>query len=132
MRYFIFLLFNHYYKDGNYKNGDMPYFTAILMLMIYEIFLLFTLIAVMDHLLNLSVSYKIASLKRLSGFTTIVLLYPLNHYYFITKGGFDTIYNNYKTAKMNTKRNRIIYGTILILILVALFVLICNLKSLLS
>ncbi len=132
MKYFIFLLFNHYYKDGNYKNQDMPYFTAILMLMIYEIFILFTLLAVMDHLLNLSINHNIANLKRLSGFTTIVLLYPINHYYFIKRKGFDTIYNSYKTAKMNTKRNRIIYGASLILIFIGLIVLWGHIKYILS
>ncbi len=128
LKYLVFLIYNLGYKDG--YNKDFIPFNVIAAFMVYEIFLLIIVLACIEAFTDIHIS--ILHVKTGFGAIFFLIIYPINHYYFITKGGFDTIYNDYKTAKMNTKRNRIIYGTILILILVTLFVLICNLKSLLS
>ncbi len=132
MKYFIFLVFNHYYKDGNYKNQDMPYFTAILMLMFYEIAILIIVLSLIEWLINIPVILSLYNLKRASGFVIFLALYPLNYWYFIKKGEFERIYNNYRHAQINTKKNRIISTIFLVVILLGLIVLIGHLKWLLT
>ncbi len=132
LRYLIFLLFNLSYKDGNYKDGDMPHFTIAGTMMLYEwlilIVLLFFLNKHLDFGLITSVLKPLDKIVYGWGMLMCALMYPINHYFFIKKKGFDRIYAEFKDAKINTKRNRIIGWSFLALFIPMMAVVVGHLK----
>lgn len=134
VKYLIFLIFNHYYKDGHYKKDDMPYFTAILFVMFYEGFTLLIAISFLDRYWGTTIFANIFDpLEHIvygCGALMFVFIYPLNYYFFIKKNGFNHIYGELRDAKINTKRNRIFGWIFLILFLVGAVVLAGHLKYL--
>lgn len=119
LRYLIFLIFNLSYKDGNHQENDMPHVGAASIVMGYECCMLVILAFFFNKYMNLTFITNI--LKPLDnivygwGMLICIFMYPINHYYFIKKNHLDHIYNEFKNAKINTKRNRIIGYTCLIL-----------------
>lgn len=128
------MLFNLSYKDGNYKEGDMPHFTIAGTMMLYEWLMLIVLIFFLNKYLDFSL--VIGILKPLNkivygwGMLMCALMYPINHYYFIKKKGFDRIYNEFKKAEINTRRNRIIGWSFLALFIPIMAAFIGHLKYL--
>jgi hypothetical protein len=118
-KYFIFLIFNHYYRDGNYKEIEVPYFTAAASIAVYESFILIVAMHFIKNYINFALPFNLlSSLDGIiygRGMLILALIYPVNHYFLITKNRFDRIYNEFKNAKMNTKKNRIIGYICLIL-----------------
>ncbi len=49
------------------------------------------------------------------GVILCAFIYPVNYYYFMRKKRLDIFYNRFKNASINTKRNRIVGYTSLIL-----------------
>lgn len=119
IRYLIFLVFNHYYKDGNYKKDDMPYLSTTLAIMGYEVFVFLIIWVFLEKCIDFSLVNNI--LKPLDhivygwGMFFCVLMYPGNYYFLVKKRGLDRIYDEFKNNEMDTKRNRIIGYTCLIL-----------------
>lgn len=132
LRYLIFLLFNLSYKDGNYKDGDMPHFTIAGTIMVYEAPLLLIFIFFLNKYVDFSsVADVLKPLGKIVygfGMLMCALMYPINHYYFIKKKGFDRIYNEFKKAAINTKRNRIIGWSFLALFIPVMAVIVGHLK----
>ncbi len=132
LRYLIFLLFNLSYKDGNYKDGDMPHFTIAGTMMLYEWLILIVLIFFLNKHLDFGLITGV--LKPLDkivygwGILMCALMYPINHYFFIKKKGFDHIYEEFKDAEINTKRNRIIGWSFLALFIPMMAVIVGHLK----
>ncbi len=134
LRYLIFLIFNLAYKDGNYKENDMPYFGATIGIMVYEglVFILAT------FFLGRYISFPLIDniLKSMDhvvyghGMLIFALMYPINHYYFIKKNTLDRIYDEFKNDQINTKKNRIIGYICLVVIWIIMAVLIGHLKYL--
>lgn len=131
----LFILFNHFYEDGKHKPGAAPYTTAIFMLIIIELCLLF----IIDHFFKKLFGFTILAfvksqadsgpvMRRLVMLVVCALLYPLNHWFFVTKNGFNRIYDKFKLSDLNTRNNRILYGVILILFYPALFIIVGNLN----
>ncbi len=89
IKYLIFLIFNHYYKDRNYKEVDDPYFTSVTAIMAYESFIIIVTMYCIEHQFNLSFSTTLLSpLENMvygRGIVLCALIYPLNHYYFLRK-----------------------------------------------
>lgn len=118
VKYLIFLIFNHYYKDGNYKKADEPYFTTTLSIIAYEMFIVYASIDFIGKYVDIEFLTLLDPLKGIvygRGMVVFALMYPLNHYYFMRKNRLDHIYNEFKNVSINTKRNRIIGSTCLIL-----------------
>lgn len=118
-RYLGFLIFNHYYRDGNYKEDDMPYFTASGVVMIYEAGIIQIGLFFIEKHIGIGVLGDIfASAQKIVygyGLLMCAWLLPLNYYFFVKRGCFDRMYNEFKNASINTKRNRIIGYTLLII-----------------
>ncbi|MFN8407675.1 MAG: hypothetical protein U0X71_09390 [Sphingobacteriaceae bacterium] len=133
VKYLIFLIFNHYYKDGNYKEEDAPYFTTTLSIMIYEGIIFYIGIDFTRNYVDISsFTNLLDSAKGIvygRAMVIFALLYPLNHYYLLKKNNLDHIYNEFKNASINTKRNRIIGHTLILLYLPIIMALIVLLKS---
>lgn len=129
IEFLIFVLFNHFYKDGNYKDEDMPYQTAVFMLIVYEllfvIFFIFFFLKMTGGSMDAIVS---KTGTRLFAICILIFLYPANYWFLLKRNGFINIYKKYKDSSFNTKKNRVIYGTILILLIPVFAVLIGNLK----
>lgn len=119
LRYLLFLIFNHYYKDGKCKENDMPYFSATLAVVMYEGVLFILVTFFLDRYISLPLVSSI--LKPLDyivyghAILAFAWMYPINHYFFIKKKYLDSIYNEFTDAKINTQKNRIIGYTCLIL-----------------
>ncbi len=118
-KYLIFLIFNHYYKDGNCKGEDSPYSTTAGIIMLYEIFVVYAGIDFIGNYINISLFTDLLnSAKGIvygRGMVMCALMYPLNYYYFVKKKHLERIYNEYTEAPINTRMNRIIGCTCLIL-----------------
>ena len=130
LRFFTFVLFNFFYRDGNNDRTE-PYTPTLGTILLLEFF---TALVGLD-LLNLFVDFDIYKTLRSSlgerGFPIafFALLGPANYYYFIKKKRFDHYYNEFKNAEMNTLKNRKIAYICLALyapICIALIVLIRN------
>lgn len=133
IRYLIFLLFNLAYKDGNFKEGDMPYFQTAGNLMVYQIFLGITV----EHFLSRYTGFVILGADILKPLGNVVygwgmflcaLNYPINHYFFIKKGWFDRIYNEFNNSEINTKKNKVIGYVCLIIYIPIMCVIVGHLK----
>lgn len=132
LKYLIFLVFNIAYKDGNYKENDMPYFGTTLIIMVYESCIV--IIGIFFLKKHVDFTYLSNTLEPLNniiygrGILMCALIYPLNHYYFINKNTFDAIYQEFKTSKMNTRKNRIIGYICLIIYWPIMMIIIGHLK----
>lgn len=124
------MLFNVAYKDGCYKENDMPDVKTAAALMGYEFCLLsigmhffnkylFDLDIILEPITNIVYGY---------GMLMCTIMYPINHYFFVKHGRLDRIYREFKHAKINTKRNRIIGYTCLILYWPIMCVIVGHLK----
>ena len=119
LKYLVFLLFNLGYKDGNSKEEDMPDVGTAAILMGYQFFPLVIGIFFVDKCVDLAFITNI--LKPLNnivygwGMLMCLIMYPINHYFFVKGGLLYRIYNEFKNASINTKRNRIIGYTLLII-----------------
>jgi len=109
IKYFIFLIFNNFYRDGNHKENDMPHVTAAGCLMLYEWCVLLIGTFFLNKYIDLTFIANV--LKPLDdivygwGMIMCISMYPINHYYFIKKRLFDRIYDEFKNDKINTKKN---------------------------
>lgn len=107
-QYLIFLIFNNYYKNGNYKEADIPYFSTTGVIMLYEFFILIVGMHFIGK--HVDISFITSYLSPLNnvvygrGMVTCALMYPANHYYFIKKNKLDQIYDEFKNARINTKK----------------------------
>lgn len=108
IRYFIFVIFNMLYQDGNNDKTE-PYGHCLMTILLLEFF---TILVGMD-LLNLFVGFSISKILISScggthgfGVALLALVVPPNYYFFIKKKHFDHYYNEFRDAEMNTKENR--------------------------
>lgn len=118
LRYLIFLIFNLGYKDGNYKENDMPHIGAASVVMGYELCILIVGVFFLDRYIDFTpISVILKPLENIVygwGILMCALMYPINHYYFVKKKHLDQIYDEFKNARINTKKNRVIGYTCLI------------------
>jgi hypothetical protein len=134
LRYLIFLIFNLAYQDGNNEKND-PDFYSIMFMIFFEFFLLIVGLAFLNKFVDFDVFSDVKpsrGAKLIFGFIFFAQLYLPNHYFFIKKKYFDRIYNEFKDAEMNTRKNRKIGYTCLILYFPIMLVVIFNLKRWLS
>ncbi len=107
LRFFIFVLFNFFYKDGNNDRTE-PYTPTLGTILLLEFF---TALVGLD-LLNLFVDFDIYKTLRSSlgerGFPVafFALLGPANYYFFIKEKRLDSYYDEFRNAEMNTLKNR--------------------------
>ncbi len=131
LRFFTFVLFNFFYRDGNNDRTE-PYTPTLGTILLLE---LFTVLAGMD-LLNLFAGFSISHMlisscggTRGFGVVFFALFGTASYYFFIKKKRFDHYYNEFINAEMNTLKNRKTSYICLILyvpICIALIVLIRN------
>ena len=118
-KYAVFLLFRLAYKDGNYREADVPYFHTTSVIALYEAIALIIIMHFLQFSMGLTlISDFFSSIRKIvygGGILIIVVVYPLNHYFFIKRNGLDHIYSEFKNASINTKRNRVIGYSCLIL-----------------
>jgi hypothetical protein len=130
--YLIFVLFNHFYKDGNYKKDQTPYISAVLLIMIYQLIFLLLLYGLMEIYCNISFLKSLLQQGTyIAGLASFIFLFPLNYLYFIKKGKLDYLYEKYTNSKINTKSNRRFAGIVLILLFLVFPIIIGNLKHVL-
>lgn len=134
LRYLIFLLFNLAYKDGKPDESNAPYFNSVLVLVAFQYFLLLIAFAFLNSFIACSDLFDgaLTMKKRWQIILAMVFLVSINYYVFVKKKYFDRLYNEFKNAAINTKRNRIIGYCCLVLYWVLIFVVIGNLKGWLS
>ncbi|TXH66995.1 MAG: hypothetical protein E6Q83_19115 [Thiothrix sp.] len=134
LRYLIFLLFNLAYKDGKPDESNAPYFNSVLVLVAFQYFLLLIAFAFLNSFIACSDLFDgaLTMKKRWQIILAMVFLVSVNYYVFVKKKYFDHLYNEFKNAAINTKRNRIIGYCCLVLYWVLIFVVIGNLKGWLS
>lgn len=132
LKYLIFLLFNLAYKDGNYKENDTPYFSAAGVVMLYEGCIIEVCLFFLAKHINIEILTYISETAQKVvygyGFLMCAWLFPINYYFFVKREGFHCIYNEFKHAKINTKRNRIIGYICLILYWPIMCVIVGHLK----
>lgn len=134
LRYFIFLIFNLAYQDGNNEKND-PNFYSIMFMIFFEFFILIVGLAFLNKFVDFDIVSDVKlsrSTKLLVGLVFFAQLYLPNHYFFIKKKYFDRIYNEFKDAALNTEKNRKIGYTCLILYFPMMLAVIFNLKRWLS
>lgn len=131
LRYLIFLLFNLSYKDGNYDESQTPYFNGVLVIMIFQYFILLISFFSIDKFIGVSEYFKFIHPKLIIVFFFIPLAF-MNYYFFVKKKYFDRVYIEFKDAPINTRRNRRVGYVCLILYWVFILIVIGNLKSWLS
>lgn len=124
LRYLIFLMFNLAYQDGKNDRVD-PYSYSILFILFFE----FLTILFGRYFLDQFVGFDILNiLEYLCGtgrgfvIALVALLFLPTYYFFIKKKRFDCYYNEFKDDPINTKRNRTIGYTCLILYMPILLV----------
>ncbi len=122
LRYLIFLLFNLAYKDGNYDESQDPYFSSAVIIVAFQYFLILTVFFSMDKLIPLREHFEsVLTAKWSRVLFFILLLGPINYYFFVKKKYFDRVYNEFKEATINTKINRSIGYCCLLLYWVLVF-----------
>lgn len=127
LRYLIFLSFNISYRDGKIKENSTPKADATWMLMFYEYLIIVPGVYLLSRHLDCSLISDI--LKPLDnivygwGMLMFVIGYPLNYYFFVRKGWLDRVYVEFKYSAINTKKNRTIgYSCLLVYVLVMILV----------
>ena len=128
LKFFLFVIFNHNYKDGNHKKDAYPYSGTVFTFLLYEAVLLIMMFHIIEKFIGIPLLSELKSWGRLIGPILLLILYPINHLFFVKKNGLNNIYNEFKDSEINTKRNRRIYGAILILIFLLLILVAGNLK----
>ena len=130
LKFFIFVIFNHFYKDG--KN-ETPLFSTILIIMFYQMVCLVFTVALVEKFLNISILHRLLEIGTyFSGLLIFAILIPLNYFYFIKGKGLWKIYLLYNNSEFNTKKNRIVYGLLLIAGFLGAGILAGNLKNMIS
>lgn len=64
------------------------------------------------------------------GLLVLALLYPQNHWYFVTRNGLNNIYHEFKVSDVDTSINRIARGILAVLLAVWLLFIISVLRYL--
>lgn len=127
IKFLVFSLYNLHYKNGTNEHANPKNVIAVLVL--YEIFFLVLLFAILDNLFNFSV---LSTVKIIGTAVFVIPLYMLNYVYFIGKKGFERLYTQYHNAEINTKKNRVIAYIAIIVLFILLVTLISSIKYLLS
>ncbi len=131
LRYLIFLLFNLAYKDGNYDESQEPYFNSVIAVVAFQYMILLIAFFPLDKLIVISEYFRFIHPKLIIVFF-LALLVLVNYYFLVKKKYFNMVYNEFKDAAINTKRNRRVGYVCLILYWVFILIVIGNLKSWLS
>ncbi len=96
----------------------MPHIGAASVVMGYELCILIVGVFFLDKYIDFTpISVILKPLENIVygwGILMCVLVYPINHYYFVKKNHFDRIYDEFKNDQINTKKNRVIGYTCLI------------------
>ncbi|TXI13375.1 MAG: hypothetical protein E6Q66_10050 [Pedobacter sp.] len=134
LKYLIFLLFNLAYKDGKPDESNAPYFNSVIVLVVFQYFILFIALASLNSFIAFTGFFDGPLTIEIRGqiIAAMALLVFVNYYFFVKKKYFDRLYNEFKDAAMNTKRNRRIGYACFILYWVIVFIAIGNLKRWLS
>ena len=94
--------------------------------------LVFT-VALVEKFLNISILHRLLEIGTyFSGLLIFAILIPLNYFYFIKGKGLWKIYLLYNNSEFNTKKNRIVYGLLLIAGFLGAGILAGNLKNMIS
>ena len=131
LKYLIFLLFNLAYKDGRYDENDSPYFNSVLVMIVFQYFILFIAMASLNSFIDFTGFFDGPLTMAIRGQTIVImaLLAFINYYFFVKKKYFDRLYNEFKESPINTKRNRIISYTGLVLYWIVIIGVLVNLKD---
>lgn len=105
LKFLVFSLYNFNYKSGTNKHADPR--NVVFALAVFEGFLLIFLFALLDDLLDFSIIYYV---KVIGTPVFAILLYVSTYWYFISRKGFEKLYEQYHNADINTKLNSIIAG----------------------
>ncbi len=114
--FFIFVLFNLFYQDGNNENTD-EYAYSIVIILVWELFTFLLGIELLSLFLDFNIFKNLVSLfggTRHLAMAFLMLVVPPNYYFFIKKKRLDVYYEEFKDAEMNTQQNRKICYTCLI------------------
>lgn len=137
--YMFFLIYNHFYKDGNHAPSDTPKSEAMFILLLYEFIILFTIDKFISLALGISLIDKLISFfgndifsSKLAFLIIFLFLYPINYKLLVKTRFFDNIYDRYKDSDFNTKKNRIIYLIFIVISFPGIIALGLNLKYLFS
>ena len=108
LRFFIFVLFNLAYQDGNNDRTE-PYTPTLGTILLLELFT--TLIG--TDFLTLFFGFNILKMlvslcggTRVFGMLFLALFVPANYYFFIKKKRLNSYYDEFRNAEMNTLKNR--------------------------
>ena len=130
LRYLIFLLFNLAYKDNKYNEGYVPYVNSVIVLVVFQYIILFiTFVTLNKFFLFSEFLEPVFATKWSQVIPTATLLAFINYYFFVKKKYFDRLYNEFKESPINTKRNRIISYTGLVLYWIVIIGVLVNLKD---
>ncbi len=130
LRYLIFLLFNLAYKDGSSDKENTPYLDSVLIMVVFQYIILFIIFITLNKFFLFSEFLEpVFATKWSQVIPTATLLAFINYYFFVKKKYFDRLYNEFKESPINTKRNRIISYTGLVLYWIVIIGVLVNLKD---
>lgn len=124
--FMIFVMFNHYYRNGEHRKDVAPRSLTILALMLYEACLFLIIAGLIAKFTGFSILDAISFdrtspiIGKLNAAIIGLLLYPVNHWHFVKNKGFDKLYEEYHNSEYNTSKNRLICAVIWILGLIGL------------
>ncbi len=108
LRFFIFLIFNSAYHDGNNDKAD-PYTYSIMIMLVFEVLTIFLCLEILSLFVGFDVFKTLVSLcggARILVIALLGLVTPPTYYFFIKKKYLDRYYDEFKDAEINTKENR--------------------------
>ena len=123
LKFLVFSLYNFNYKSGTNKHADPR--NVIFALAVFESFFFIFLFALLDNLLDFSIIYYV---KVIGTPVLFILLYVSTYWYFISRKGFEKLYERYHNADINTKTNSIIAGVTWVVYYIGIIALTSSIK----
>ena len=108
LRFFTFVLFNFFYRDGNNDRTE-PYTPTLMTILFLEFLTVLIGIEFLSLFFDFDIFKMLVSLcggTRVFGVALLLLFGTPSYYFFIKKKGFDRYYSKFKDDPINTKRNR--------------------------
>ena len=109
--FMIFVMFNHYYRNGEHRKDVAPRSLTILALMLYEACLFLIIAGLIAKFAGFSILEAISFdrtspiIGKLNAAIIGLLLYPVNHWHFVKNKGFDKQINTIDSAVLNYRKS---------------------------